>query len=97
MKLSEHSKMRMRERVNLRYKNKHSFFRQALSKGKSINDIEDMRIRTFFLSKQSYRCRVKLYKDYVFIYSKNSKQLYTMYKLPNYLLNEEPKEIVKSL
>ena len=51
MKLSNHSKQRMKERTDYNHKDRRTLFRNALDKG------------------------------YIFIYSKNSKRLYTMYKL----------------
>lgn len=83
MKMSEHSKKRMRERTDYNHKERKLLFREALDKGKSPNDIKDEEIKKYLLSKP--KCKTKLYKGYVFIYSKNSKQLYTMYKLPEKL------------
>ena len=83
MKLSKHSKKRMRERTPFNSKERKKLFREALSYGKSPNDITDYELHKFMASKQN--CKVKLYKDYIFIYSKNSHMLYTMYELPENL------------
>ena len=88
MKLSQHSKIRMRERTNLNHQERRFLFRNALYKGKNVQDIKDEEVRRFVRSKQN-KCRIKLYKDYLYIYSKNSKQLYTMYKLPDKLVGRE--------
>ena len=80
--------MRMRERTGLNHKNRIGMFRRALDKGKKIQNIKDEKVRNFVKSKQK-RCMIKLYKDYLYIYSKNNKQLYTMYKLPEELQNRE--------
>lgn len=77
--------MRMRERTKLNRKERKKLFREALDKGKDIYKIKDNSIKEFLISKEN-NCKIKLYKDYVFIYSKNNKQLYTMYKLPDELL-----------
>ena len=87
MKLTKHSKIRMRERTNFNHNERRSLFRKALDNGESINDIKDEKIKNYLLRKTS-NCKVKLYKGYVFVYSKNSKVLYTVYKLPE-ILDEE--------
>ena len=83
MKLSNHSKRRMRERTNLNHKQRRLFYRNALLHGKSPQEIKDEKIKKYLLKKQTYKSKVKLYQGYVFVYSKNSHQLYTMYELPN--------------
>ena len=87
MKLSRHSKIRMRERTPFNHKERNTLFKNALRNGKSPQDIKDEKIKDFLISKQN-KCKVKLYRNYVFIYSKSNKQLYTMYKLPEELLEE---------
>lgn len=85
--ISNHGRMRMKERTGLNHKERKKFFDEAVLKGKSPNDITDEEIKKFLLSKQ-INCKVKLYKGYVFIHSKNSKRLYTMYKLPDKFLKK---------
>lgn len=80
MKLSQHSKIRMRQRTELNHKARRHFFREALDKGKSLAEIQNEDLKKYIMSKQN--CKVKIYKDYIFLYSKNTKRLYTMYKLP---------------
>lgn len=80
MKLSQHSKERIVERTSIRGKDKKQLFKQALEHGKSFDDIKDIRLKSYIASRKN--CRAKIYKDYIFLYSKNSKQLYTMYELP---------------
>ena len=88
MKLSYHSKIRMVERAHLKKREQKLFFKEALLKGKSPSMLKDGVIKDFLLKKEQ-KCKVKLYKGFVFIYSKNSKVLYTMYKLPEELTEEE--------
>ena len=57
-------------------------FKDALHRGKNPQDIKDDRLRNYLMSKRR-NCYVKLYNNYVFIYSKTGKQLYTMYKVPD--------------
>ncbi len=85
MKISNHAKMRMRERTEFNHQERKRLFRNALDKGKSLQDIEDDKIKQFVEKIEKRNCKVKLYLGYVFIYSKHSKQLYTMYKLPKEL------------
>lgn len=83
MKLSKHSKIRMRQRTNLNHNERKGLFRKALDYGKSPNDINDIELKKY-LEKTADKNdkKIKLYNNYVFIYSKNAKQLYTMYELP---------------
>lgn len=81
MKLSHHSKLRMSQRANIPKHEQKAFFRSALTYGKSSSEINDKPLKQFLIS-QEYRAKVKLYKGYIFIYSKNSKKLYTVYELP---------------
>lgn len=87
MKLSKHSKMRLIERAGVRGKDKMELFRTALRKGISLNTpgISDTLVE-YFKSKRVFG--VKIYKGYVFIYSKNNHRLYTMYEVPNYVLEK---------
>lgn len=80
MKLSRHSKERMKERANV-MANQTAFFRNALDNGLSPEQVEDKVLKQRLKSREKYNSRVKFYKGWVFVYSKNSKQLYTMYKL----------------
>ena len=88
MKLSTHSKIRMRERTGLNHKERRKLFRNALDYGKSPMQIKNEKVQQFMLAR-SNKCKIKLYKGYLFIYSKNSHILYTMYKLPKELIEEE--------
>lgn len=82
MKLSKHSKDRMRERVNIKsQKIQENFFRNALQKGISPDQAEDEILKMRLKSREKYNSKVKYYKGWVFVYSRNSHQLYTMYKL----------------
>lgn len=83
MKLSKHSKKRMRQRTNFNHKERAVLFKNALIYGKSYGEIRDGKLKDFLKSKESWKSKAKVYKDYVFIHSRNSKQLYTMYELPD--------------
>ena len=81
MKLSKHSKLRMRERTPFNSDERRKLCREALDYGKSLNQIEDKKLKNYIWSKSRY-CKIKVYKGYMFLYSKNSHQLYTMYEIP---------------
>lgn len=82
MKLSNHSKDRMRERVGIKSKAiQENFFRNALIKGLSPEQVEDDTLKMRLKSREKYNSKVKYYKGWVFVYSRNSHRLYTMYKL----------------
>ena len=90
MKISKHGKIRMKERTSYNHKERHLLFRYALIRGKNPQDIKDEKLRNYMKSKQGIKgSNIKLYKDYVFIYSKHGKRLYTMYKLPEHFLERE--------
>lgn len=78
----------MKERTGVRYQQRYKMFKQALLNGKSPGELPDSKLKRFLASKQ-HNCKVKLYKDYVFIYSKNKKRLYTMYELPEAFRKEK--------
>lgn len=88
MRLSQHSKLRMRQRTNLNHNERRQLFKLALQHGESVKEIKDKKIKEYLAPKQRYNSKIKLYQNYVFIYSKNSKRLYTMYKLPKEFLKE---------
>lgn len=82
MKLSKHSRNRLKERANIKsQKIQENFFKNALKYGTKPEQIEDIKLKNYLKSKQRYNSEVKLYKGWVFVYSKNSHQLYTTYKL----------------
>ena len=84
MKLSQHSKVRMNERTELNPKNYKEFFISALRHGKSAGHLKDGKLKKYLLNKENTgKCKAKYYKGYIFIYSKNSHRLYTMYELPS--------------
>lgn len=89
MKISKHAKIRMKERLSLKQTEMRQIFRLALKHGKCISDIKSQRIKRYLMSKKRFNSQVRLYRDYVFIYSKNGLRLYTMYKLPEGLGDEK--------
>ena len=88
MKLSNHSKRRMRERTDLNHKERLQLANEAFRLGKSADELvkknkDNKKLAEYMLSKPN--CKVKTYKGYIFIYSKNSHRLYTMYKIPEHI------------
>ena len=88
IKVSKHAKIRMRERTDLNHRERLSLFRKALDNGKSVQEIKDEDVKRFLSGKQRVCSKVKLYQNYVFVYSKNKHRLYTMYKLPEELIKK---------
>lgn len=87
MKLSNHSKKRLKERTGLEERAQRELFKSALNKGLSLQkamcEEYDCNVISF-LKKKSRNGKVgmKIYKGFVFIHSKNAKQLFTVYKCP---------------
>ena len=82
MKLSQHSRDRMYQRGHIKSRKiQENFFRNALLYGISADRVEDKLLKQRLKSREKYNSKVKLYKGWVFVYSKNAHQLYTMYKL----------------
>lgn len=84
MKLSKHSKIRLRERTNFNHKERQLIFKNALKNGLSPEKVKNQKLKNFMNSKNR-RCKIKLYKGYLFLYGRNSHILYTMYKVPEHL------------
>lgn len=89
MRLTEHSKLRLRQRAGVRSSEKNKLFKQALLKGMSAGNTNNEIIKKYLLKKERH-CKAKIYKGYIFMYSKNGKKLYTMYEVPTYI-----KEMIK--
>ena len=70
----------MEERTELDKGNFKEFYKNALKKGKSPHQLKEGILKNYLLSKIQWNCNVKYYKGYIFVYSRNSKQLYTMYE-----------------
>ena len=85
MKLTKHSRKRIKERTNIKKRGQERFFRLALNRGISLGQARQLKLDKVvieYLRKLNRGQSVKIYNDYVFIYCKNSKRLYTMYKCP---------------
>lgn len=79
-KLTIHSKQRIQERIDTNLKGK-TLFRSALKNG---NDIEDFNgsFAQYLESKSKNRRGIKVYKNNIYIYVKNSKRLITVFPVP---------------
>jgi hypothetical protein len=85
MKLTKHSRKRIKERTHIKKRGQERFFRLALNGGISLGQARQLKLDKLvieYLKKLNRGQQVKIYNDYVFIYCKNSKRLYTMYKCP---------------
>lgn len=88
MKITKHASQRFEERTDIDKSNQKQFFRGALTHGKSASQISNEVLRKYLLQLESTGSKVKLYKGYIFIHSKNKKTLYTMYKVPEEILEK---------
>lgn len=89
MRLSHHSKLRLTERANIKKQNQKQFFREALNKGKSYGELPEGKLKNYIMERENWNSKIKVYKGYIFIHSKGGKTLYTIYKIPSELLEEE--------
>ena len=87
MRFTKHSKQRIKERTGVRYQTRNKLFKEALKKGISPGNTADKVLQNYLQNKQ-HNSKVKLYKGYVFIYSKGG-SLYTMYKAPENIRKRE--------
>lgn len=90
MILSKHSKIRMSERVSVKT-GKAKLFREALDKGLSYGEAKRKGMSktiVCYLAKLNRFQKAKIYKGYVFIYSKGKHKLYTMYECPKNIQEE---------
>jgi hypothetical protein len=90
--------MRIKERTSIDRKGKAKFFKEALQKGLCVEDaINKGMSKTVvcYLKKLSRFQKAKIYKNYVFIYSKGNKTLYTVYECPKNIQEELKKEAEK--
>lgn len=93
MKLSKHSKIRMKERTNFNHQERVVLFKNALKHGGNWKTSKNEKLVKYLTSKETWKSQVKLYKGYVFIHSRNSKLLYTMYPLPDQYKENYEKEM----
>ena len=85
MKLTKHSRQRIKERSHIKKRGQERFFRLALDRGIGVGQARKLKLDKVvveYLNKLNKKQSAKIYNDYVFIYCKNSKRLYTVYKCP---------------
>ena len=80
-KITKHASIRMKERTKFNHKERYYLFKKAIKYGKNPQDIKDESLQGYMYSKRR-NAYIKLYRGYIFIYSRNTKRLYTMYELP---------------
>ena len=93
MRLSQHSKRRIKERTDIKKRGQSKFFRLALNRGlcyqQAVYQKYDKLVIDYLKRKQG-NGKAKIYNGYIFFYSKHNKTLYTMYKIP-----EDIEELIK--
>lgn len=83
-KISRHGKERIEERLGLDFNNK-ILFKNALMYGFSKENFsEDLYM--FLYNKTLKGAKIKVYKDFIFVISKNKKKLITTYPIPKCFL-----------
>ena len=80
-KVTYHAKMRIKERIDSRTKFS-SLRYKVLQNGKDVRDYCG-KFRQFLNSKKNSRIRIKIYKDYLYFFTKNSKRVITAYHVPS--------------
>lgn len=90
MKITTHSKKRIRERVNssLTNRNVNSLFKNALKNGYSPSNFQDCKFKQYLMS-HSKKSAVKVFQGNLFFYNGSSKTLYTVWSVPEQYLNYE--------
>lgn len=92
---TKHGKRRVIERVDTSQK-VNSLARIVSKNGKS-KDMYNGIFHQYLVSKSSNRARVKVYKDNIYIFSKNTKRLITTYPVPDKYLPVEQFEISENI
>ena len=78
-KITEHGKIRIKERVNSNIRVS-SLRHQVLSNGKSLYDYTG-KFFQYLKSKENGRFKIKVYKNYLYVFSKNSRRIITTYQV----------------
>ena len=94
-KVTMHARRRIHERFleKNRCHNSVKLFKNALNYGYGIGDFKESKIKQYMCSHRR-KNNIKIYNGYVFIYSKNNKTLYTVWKVPDIYMDYE-KELKK--
>lgn len=82
-----HSILRARERTNFSKKEFIHISKIASIKGLSVGNIQNPNLRRFIASRSAFK-RVKVYRDYVWVFCKTSNKLITVYPLPEDLIGK---------
>jgi len=80
VKNTKHSYVRARQRTDLNKKQIKNLMKEAQRSGKCPYNFPEGPIRNYLLSKGNHK-RIKVYKDYVFVFSKTSTSCITLYPL----------------
>lgn len=89
-----HALSRCKERFGLNKTNAKSMIRNAYIYGVAVNNLPEGKLKEY-LKKRENNKRIKVYKNKVFIFSKNSTGCITVYAVPDELLQEEEEDNAK--
>ena len=89
-----HAFNRCKERFGLNKTNAKSMIRNAYLYGVAVSNLPEGKLKEY-LKKRENNKRIKVYKNKVFIFSKNSTGCITVYAVPDELLQEEEEDNAK--
>ena len=92
---TNHGKKRVIERVDTNLKSS-TLVHNASQYGKSINEYKG-KFKQYLLSKDRPRNRIKIYNNNLFVFSKNSKRLITVYPVPEKYIPLEKYEVAEEI
>lgn len=85
---TSHVYQRAKERLNCDKSNAKLMIHNANIKGKTAHQLPDGTLKNYVLSKGTSK-RIKVYKDKIFVFSKNSTRCITVYPIPKEILESE--------
>lgn len=88
VKNTKHSIIRARERTDLNKKQIKNLIKEAQTAGIAAGNMRDGPIKTYLKSTGNHK-RIKIYKDYVFVFNKTSTSCITLYPLKTELKEKQ--------
>lgn len=95
VKNTHHAIVRAHQRTNLSKKQTLNMIKEAQRSGLCEGNLPHGPIRNYLRSKGK-RKRIKLYKDYIFVFNKTSTSCITLYRLPD-IVKEKQKQFDNKL
>ena len=90
VKNTQHAYDRSKERAGLTKREAQHLIKEAYLSGTAAKKLPDGPIKDFLVNKEiRTRKRIKMYKDWVFVFCKNSTKCITMYKIDDDILKRQ--------